>query len=187
MNYKIITKQVPLILSFISAVLLAVFNYRLGFITNEVSRLKNNNKEAVLEVIENVYDYRTPFTFNYKDVANVRYTYYTCTDPLWNSIDGRKFDLKTIDDDLYNFCGVYDLLAKTRNDFQRKTIKARILGSDELNNALDEIEAGFDDILYYYLEHDYYLRAFPDAYLEVMPSRFDNLVEIARKELRSVN
>lgn len=64
-----------------------------------------------------------------------------------------------------------------------KTVKARVLGSSELNLALDDIESGFDEVFDYYITHDYYLRAFPDAYLAVMPAKFYRLVEVAKNEL----
>lgn len=172
-----------LVISTFTAIFVVYYTYQLNLVTNEVSRQYANDKEAVLEIIENVYAYRTPYTIDYEGLDEVQYTNYNCADPLWNNSE--KYNLGEAKYKLHNACWAYDHLAKMRNDFQRKTVKARVLGSDEIITALDEIEQGFDEVLDYYLSHEYYLRAFPDAYLEVMPEKFDNLVDVARKEMNT--
>lgn len=146
-----------------------------------ISTDHESTKEVMLDIIEDVYSYRTPFTIDYEALEEVSYTNYQCADPLWDVDMGNK--IRGMGSSLHNNCEVVDMYAKMRNDFQRKTIKARILGSEKVQQALDEVEKGFDDVLIYYLSHDYYMRALPDAYLKIMPERMDKLIAVIREEI----
>lgn len=170
------------LLSFATAIVLAYYSHVLTLKRLTVETRRDYNREVMLDILDDVYMYRTPFTIDYDELESVRYSNYRCYTPFSNSSYERKYvpieRAPGIDDE----CWVVDRTYKLKADFQRKTVKARILGSSDVIAALDDIDSGFEEVLNFYLGHEYYMRAYPDTYEAIMPQKFDRLVAVLRAE-----
>lgn len=163
-----------LVVNILSILLSSYIGYRLGKISEIETRKFATNKEVFIEVLSDVTSYSDYFTVDWEKLSEFEYTLYRCP-----GLDLEKYDLNNYP----AHCDTYDLLNKAKADFHRSTTKARILGTERIREALNNVEGGFDEVLDIYFSRGYYLRALGDAYQEVMPAKFEELEKTFREEL----
>lgn len=70
---------------------------------------------------------------------------------------------------------VWHLLQNARTKFHQDNLPLRAASTAEQRAHLDQVDAAFDTVFVRYMQNDYYLRAFVDAYQEVLPQQIDEL------------
>jgi len=165
---------------FISILISSVVASAVGFYFSKIGELETrqfqNDKEILIDSISNVYKYESVYNLDIKELSNRKYSSYTCSSdiPLPSKVDVSHEDI----------CEVRDILFNMKLDFNKSTIKARIIGSDRIIKALENIEKGFDEVSIFYYSNPVYTRDFPDAYEKIMPSKFYDLQQIFTEELK---
>ncbi|MDP2685408.1 MAG: hypothetical protein Q8P20_10355 [bacterium] len=80
-------------------------------------------------------------------------------------------------------CLFWNEMNSAQFDFHAKTVKARVLASDPVADAIDNVENGFMQVFDKVISEEYYMRTFQDNYNLIMPSLFTALEEVLRGEL----
>ena len=164
-------------LSILSILISSFVVYKLSKIGEFETREFQSNRDALIDVLDKAVKYAEPYTVDWGELdQQVHYTNYQC--PGLNKYSNYE-TFKTH----FDSCSDYDTIQKAKVDFHRTTVKARILGSDKIVATLQGVEDGFDEVLDYYFQHNYYSRALPDAYETVMPEKFANLERVFKEEI----
>lgn len=70
---------------------------------------------------------------------------------------------------------VWHLLQNARTKFHQDNLPLCAISTPEQCARLDKVDAAFDTVFVHYMQDDYYLRAFVDAYQDVMPEQIDKI------------
>lgn len=180
-NKSLIPITVNAIVTLIAVLLSGYISFTLVKSNELETRKYELNKYALSRVLENVIDYSDYSTVNWKEVDALYYRPYNCD---WGEEYNKYIDFSNSDNNQTPIYGqVWHKLQNAKEDFKKKTIEARIIGSDRIVSAVEDVEAGFDEVFLQIIKDEWYLRAFVDHYNEVMPERFNQLEKAFREEL----
>lgn len=149
--------------------------------TNYVNEEKweyENNRDLVDALMDSgVYKYAEYSTSGLKDIDTT--TPYIGTNCNYTSEQGELAEKNKIDQP----CLFWAQLNSAKFDFHAKTMKVRILASEPVKEALDNVENGFMDVFDKVINEEYYMRTYQDNYNLIMPSLFEELEGVLRGEL----
>ncbi len=174
----LINSLISLAAIFISSFL----SFQFGKSAELETREYQKNKEALLEVLENVQHYNNYYTVDWDKISKKRIEPYNCIAPS-KSIKIHELEIEK-EFETPNTCAVGDNLASAEFIFRELTTKARVLGSNEIKDVLHNTEEGFSEVYNLYVTEDYYSRLFKDSYNQVMGAKFINLEKVFSKELQ---
>lgn len=171
---------VNIIITLIAIILSSSLTYIFTKHSEKETRIYHANREALRTMLPNVWKYNNYYTVDWLELKGVTHSSTPCR-PEIGEVD-YDAELAKIHN-IPNPCIQFNLIRNAKFDFRKLTIEARLIGSNNIVRALDEIEDGFDQVLKDYINKDYYLRSFIDTYNETMVLRFERLENLIREDL----
>jgi len=164
---KYITKAIIYYVGIVLFCVCLVFSLNL---VNEEKWEYERNRDAVNALVDSgAFKYAEYSTSGLKDIdTTVPYLGTTCN---YSTEQGDLAEQNKIEEP----CLFWRQLYSAQFDFQRLTVKARVLGSDELVEALDKVENGFMQVFDKVISEEYYMRTYQDNYNLIMPPLFEEL------------
>lgn len=167
----------------IGAIFLSAFlSYNFSKLHELETRKYLANRDALSILLKKTYVYSNYYKIDWEKLDKQRYSAYLCAwdDKLSQIISGNR-------NERFNgqYCIAFERLQNAKMDFEELTLESRLIGSDDIAEAIKQIDNGFDEVFYVYVSNEYYSRAFIDAYNEVMKIKFDNLEQVLKKELKN--
>lgn len=147
-NKKRKQNLLPIIVNAIVTIFAVIISSYISFNlakSNELETRKYELTQAVLsEVLGNVIQYSNYSTVRWEEVENLYLRPYNCD---WDEKYDKYIDYSNAETNLSSTYGqIWHLLQNAKEDFKKKTTKARIIGSEQVISALGYVEAGFDEV-----------------------------------------
>lgn len=166
----------------VAVVLPAFLGFWLGRLQGHDDRRYENARAAAIELVEKAQPYATYRTVNWEAAYDSRSANYACDFTLGTgSTPTQPYDPTAEAES----CEVGDRLTAAREAFRRDTVAARVLASDAVLQALQEMDEGFSAVFDEVMRDVWYYRSVPDHYNEVMTVRFANLERTVRSAITS--